>query len=175
MKRLSRQLGAVLLAMSLVAPPALAETIVTQGNGSTSVRPWRVQATGGGSGSTTSALNIYAPASTSTNLTANGAACTVAGGASCTTILASIELIEWSNVTITIRNSDAADTVENVLVQWSPDNSNWEVWDSTTFATLTAGQIRSLAISGNSRRYLRIQARASANSSTVVHLTMNDG
>lgn len=165
------------LAVVLVLVPlmAVAQSMVDQGQGSTSFfAPWRVTAVGG-SGSTSSSLSTYTPSSTSTTLTANGAACTAAGGASCTVILASTEIISWSNVALTIRNSDAADPIDNVLIEFSPDNSNWEVWDSTTFASLTAGSILSLNLSGNARRYIRVEARAAANSASVVHLTMNDG
>lgn len=167
----------VFVAALLLSGAAWAQSTVYQGNGNPNVYPWKVYsvAPSGSSSATASSNAVYYPAATSTSLTGNGTACTAAGGASCTIILASIELGAWSNITITIRNSDAADALTNVLVEWSPDNSNWEVWDSTSFAALAAGAQLSMAISGNSRRYLRIEARAAVDSAAVVTLTMNDG
>lgn len=97
------------------------------------------------------------------SLSANATPCTTAGGASCTTILASTNSFYlYQNCTIWLINT-GGNTIDNVLIQWSPNNVNFEVWDSTTFASLAAGAVKSLALTGNSRQYLRIQARAAAN------------
>lgn len=109
-----------------------------------------------------------------TTVPTNGTACTTAGGASCTVIYApdDTEWLGWTNITITIRNS-GANPITDVLVEWSPDNTNWEVWDSTTFAALAAGGIKSLGIGGNSRRFLRIEARSALGATAVVHVHAN--
>jgi hypothetical protein len=160
----------------LAASVSYADERVNQGAGNPATQAWKVYTAPPTPGPSASGRATYAPAATTTSLTANGVACTTAGGASCTIVLASIELISWTNVTLTIRNSDGADAITNVLVEFSPDNTNWEVWDSTTFAALAAGGILSLAIAGNSRRYMRVEARAAADvTSVVVNLTMNDG
>jgi hypothetical protein len=119
-------------------------------------------------------LATNTPSATTTAVGASGVACTTPGGASCTIILASTEIIGWSNVTITMRNS-GANAFSNVLIEFSPDGTNWEVWDSTTLATLAAAAILSISISGNSRRYIRMEARSASGATAVVNLTMNDG
>ncbi len=152
------------------------EQTVNQGSPGTR-GPWPVTAGAGSSGtSTSSSLNAKYPTATTTALIANGAACTTIGGASCTIIYASTDWGQWSNLTITLSNTDGANAITNVLVEWSPDSTRWEIWDSTTFAALAAGTTKSIAISGNSRRYLRIEARGAANvTSAVVAITANDG
>lgn len=171
--------GAWTLLAAFIALPlgAIAQNAVDQGQGQSSLSaPWRVQTTGGSSGSTTSSVNYYVPSATTTTLTGTGTACTAAGGAGCTIILASTQIIQWPNVAITIQNTDGADAMTNVLIEFSPDNTNWEVFDSTSFAGLAAGGILSMNIEGNARRYVRVEARAAVTvTSAVVTLTMNDG
>lgn len=172
-KVLSGFMAYVLLAFSSLA---YGSEVVTQGAGNTNTQAWKVYTTAPPSGSSSSGRATNAPTATSTPLTANATACTVASGASCTIILASTEIIAWTNISVTIRNADAADAITNVLVEFSPDNTNWEVWDAATFAGLAATAILSMGIAGNSRRYIRIEARAVANvDNAVVNLTMNDG
>ena len=114
-----------------------------------------------------------APTATTTTVPLNATACTAVGGASCTIIYASTDWGAWPNVTITVRNS-SANVLENVLVEWSPDGTNFELWDSTSLDNLAAGATASIAISGNSRRYLRIEARSDdAVASVVVNITAN--
>lgn len=103
----------------------------------------------------------------------NGAACTTAGGASCTIILASTNYQLYQNVAISIQNA-GANTINNVLVEWSPDNSAFEVWDSTTFANLAAGAILSMQLGDNSRKFLRIEARSASGSTAQVYVDGTD-
>lgn len=122
-------------------------------------------------GSTTSA-----PTKTTTSLTANATACTVPGGASCTTILASTDILSYARVALTINNT-GANAIDNVIVQLSPDGTTWENWDATTFASLsaTAGStMKSIQLGDNSRHYIRVQARAAANTSADVWLTLSN-
>ena len=117
------------------------------------------------------ATTTTSPTKTTTPLIGNATACTAAGGASCTIIYASTDWISYPDLTITIKNTDDTDAIENVLVEWSPDNTSFEVWDSTTFANLAAGAIKSLAVSGNSRRFLRAEARSANDAGTDVWIT----
>lgn len=166
----------IFFALSHVAAAALADDTVNQGapgnRGSWPVKIVGTNSLDGGPGTNT--VTTFNPAATTTSLTLNATPCTTAGGASCTIIYASFDYGPWPNVTITLRNS-GANPIDNVLVEWSPNNSNFEVWDSTTFASLAAGASSSIAIAGNSRRYLRIEARAAAATTAVVTITANDG
>lgn len=178
MKRALPVVGLVMLIAGLV----WAGTQVDQGAPG-NMGPWPVKTVGGNSScspdagtSCPSSVNTKYPTATTTALTGNATPCTAAGGATCTVIYASTDWGQWTDITITISNTDGADAITNVLVEWSPDNSRFEVWDSTTFAALAAGATKSIAISGNSRRYLRIEARAANNvTDAVVTITANDG
>lgn len=158
----------------LLAWPALGAEIVNQGSGNTNTQAWKVYSAAPPSGSSSSARATSAPAVTNTTLNATASACTAVGGAGCTIVLASTQVIAWTNITITIANT-GANAFTNVLVEFSPDNSTWEIWDSTTFATLATATSLSLGMAGNSRRYLRIEAKSASGSSSSVWLTMNDG
>lgn len=171
---LLRCTAAMMAYVFLAAGSVNAEQIVRQGSGNTATQAWKVYTVAPPSTSSSSARGTNSPVATSTTVNSNGTACTAAGGASCTIILASIEVVAWTNITITIRNS-GANALTNVLIEFSPDNSNFEVWDSTSFAALASGAILSMAFAGNSRRYLRIEGRSAAGTTTVVNLTMNDG
>lgn len=170
------------LAAVLIGGFVLAGTEVDQGAPGAK-GPWNVRTTGGSSScnpdagvSCPSSINTKFPTSTTTALTGNATPCTAVSGASCTVIYPSTDWGQWTDVTITLTNTDGADAITNVLVEWSANNSNWEIWDSTTFAALAAGASKSIAISGNSRRWLRIEARAANNvTDAVVTITANDG
>jgi len=90
-------------------------------------------------------------------------------------ILASTEILGWPNVVLTIENTDA-DAFTACTVQMSPDGTTWEAWDTTTFASLGANTMKSLQISGNSRRYIKVIATATGNAGSAdVWLTGNAG
>ena len=112
------------------------------------------------------------PAKTTTTVSLNATACTTAGGASCTIVYASTEWLTWPNLTITVRNT-GANALTNGLVEWSPDGTSFEVWDSTSLAGLAAGATKSVSISGNSRRYLRLEAQSASGTTTDVWITAN--
>ncbi len=152
------------------------EQTVNQGTPGTR-GPWPVTAGAGSSGTgTASSLNAKYPTAQTTVLTINATPCTAIAGASCTTIYTATDWGQWSNLTISLTNTDGANAITNVLVEWSPDGTHYELWDSTAFAALAAGATKSIAIAGNSRRYLRIEARAAATvTSAVVTITANDG
>lgn len=111
------------------------------------------------------------PTKTTTVIAANGAACTTIGGASCTIIYASTDWLAWPNYCITLRETAGANPVTNVEVEYSPDNTNWERWDSTTFAALGASTMKSLCVAGNAHRYLRIEAQSAAGSTVDAWVT----
>ena len=139
--------------------------------------PWPVTSAATSTSTSISSLSASsaAPAKTTTALVADADACTFAGDTDCTNILASTEIINWPNVAIAIHNA-GANTVDNVVISFSSDGTTWETWDTTTFATLltTDGlDMRSMQIAGSSRRYLRIDARAAANTSVDVWLTVS--
>lgn len=79
-------------------------------------------------------------------------------GANYSTLLSSVDLALYSNVAITMINNHASNTLQSASVEWSPNNSQFEQWDTSTFAGLAGGgTVRSMQILGNSRRYLRIR------------------
>lgn len=106
-------------------------------------------------------------------IASNGTSCTTPGGASCTIIFGSggVTLLSFQNVTITILNG--SNVLTDCIVEWSVDNTNWENWDAQTFAGLPANTVRSLALSGNSRRYLRVEGRSAAGTTPFVTVTAN--
>lgn len=173
MKTFLRLVAFILLSTVAVA---FADSTVNQGTPGTR-GPWPVKTVGSSSldgGPGTNTITTFAPAATVTGLSANGTPCTQIGGGSCTTIYAAFDYGVWTNVTITLKNV-GANTIDNVLVEWSPDGTGFEIWDSTTFAGLTSGSVTSIAIAGNSRRFLRIEARAAAITTASVLITANDG
>lgn len=128
-----------------------------------------------GAGATTHAQSrqVVNMPTVTTIVPTNGTACSTVGGSSCSNIYGGsggTNLSTYSSVTITIRNS-GANTLDNVLLEWSPDGTNWEIWDSTTFAALATVTTLSMAITGNSRKFLRIEARAATVTTTVVSIT----
>lgn len=87
-------------------------------------------------------------------------------------IFASTDLLSYSTKCITIMN-DGANTIDNITVQTSPDDTNWEDYDTATFASLTSGTIKSLQINLDSHKYWRVTASSSNDSSTTVWITAN--
>lgn len=113
-----------------------------------------------------------APAETISTVVGNVTACTAVGGASCSVIYPSTDWGAVPNLSIAITNLGAT-VIDNVLLEWSPiaDGGGFELWDSTMFASLAASTTKSVAISGNSRRFLRIESRAAADGGPV-HVTV---
>jgi hypothetical protein len=75
------------------------------------------------------------------------------------TVFAVQDLSLYSNVAITLVNNHASNALQSCSLEWSPNNSQFEAWDTSTFAGLAAnGGIKSMQISSNSRRYFRIRA-----------------
>ena len=114
-----------------------------------------------------STTSILPTAATSTTLVANATACTAPGGASCTQILASTPVWGWPNITVYVKNTHASATLNDVLIEVSPDGVSWVEAIPGTFSGLTAGTLRTANYLGH-YAYLRVEARASSNSSAAV-------
>lgn len=101
-------------------------------------------------------------------------------GDSYSTMLSSQDVSFWSNIALTVVNT-GAETLESGSVEFSPDNTNWETdWDTNTFSGLTAGSTRSMQISGNSRKYMRMRGISSGSAGALtgsfdVYLHVNNG
>jgi hypothetical protein len=95
-----------------------------------------------------------------------------------TTILASVEIIGYTNVCFYILNTagGAAAALSDTLAQVSPDNSNWVSlsWDGCD--TLAINTTCVYCISGNAYRYARLRAQtAGATTTTRAWMTANKG
>jgi hypothetical protein len=63
------------------------------------------------------------------------------------------DVMEISNLAITIINNHPVSTLISGSVEWSPNNVNYETdWDVTTFLGLAPGGINYMQISSNSRK-----------------------
>lgn len=161
------------LLVVLIATAAIAQSVVVIRSGS-STQTVTVNADGS-LNVTVTGTSSSTPAKTETTLPVDADACTTPGDADCTVILASTEVVAFKQITLTIHN-DGANTLTEVIVEFSPDGTTWETWDNTTFASLVTtdgSDMRSMQISGNSRRYMRVEGRSSAGTSTDVWLTMS--
>lgn len=90
------------------------------------------------------------------------------------------DLSLWSNISVTIVNN-SVNNLKSCSLEWSPNNSNYEQWDTTTFQFLTSSGISSMQIGSNSRRWFRIRAMSSGTvaggntGSLDVYVIVNDG
>jgi hypothetical protein len=94
-------------------------------------------------------------------------------GGSYNVIFGPIDLSLCSNFALTIVNN-AATSLVSASLEWSPNNSQYEQWDTTSFAGLAAGGILSMQVSSNSRKWFRIRAIAT-NGSTDIYINANNG
>ena len=83
-----------------------------------------------------------------------------------------IDLINMENFCLWIHNTGANPFVACDLMH-SPDAINWEVTNSTFFATLAAGAIRSLENKQNGRRYFKIIATTGAGITTTANIWLS--
>ena len=96
------------------------------------------------------------------------------------TVFAATDLALWSNISVTMINN-SMHNLKSASLEWSPNNSNFEQWDTTTFQTLSSSAILSMQIGSNSRRYFRIRAQSSGSAlygntgSLDVYVIVNDG
>lgn len=85
----------------------------------------------------------------------------------------------FSNVALTIINN-AATAILSASIEWSPNNSQFEVWDTISFANLQPATVKSMQISGNSRKFLRVRMIPSGSGgqltgSTDIFVNANNG
>lgn len=163
--------GALTLSSAVVVDGGYLNSVGTVTNGV--IVAGKLIIDGGSITPTPPAASSSSTSTLATVLASNGTPCTVGGGASCTNIYGGSGGTSWlgyQNMTVTIYNS-GANIVDNVLIEWSPNGTNWEVWDSTTFANLVVGSIpKSLALTGNSRHFLRIEARSASGATANVYV-----
>lgn len=103
-------------------------------------------------------------------------------GANYHTCLGPIDVKLWTNLSLTLVNNNGTNKLESGSVEFSPDNNAWETdWDKTTFVGLTAaGGVRSMQITGNSRRWMRVRvipsgATGALTGSIDAYLHVNNG
>lgn len=157
MKKIIRSLLAILAtAVLLFHPtPVSAVTEVMSNQGTPGTRgPWLVS------------HGPYAPTVTQVTLSAQATACLLSAGATCTTILASTDISAYENFTIYFLTGAA--TVENVNIFVSPDGTNWRLFDNYTFVDRAVSTVAYLPVANASFRYMKIEGRASAESTVKV-------
>lgn len=73
--------------------------------------------------------------------------------------LGPVDISLMTNLAITLVNNHPTNKLESGSVEFSPNNSQWETdWNTNSFAGLAAnGGIRSMQISSNSRKWLRVR------------------
>lgn len=118
------------------------------------------------------ARTVSNPAVTTTVIASNGTTCAAVSGASCTQVYASTNWQTYRSLTITLDNT-GANALTDCLIEWAPTDADAtrEIWDSTTFAGLASGTVKSLSIDGNSRRFLRIEGRSALGTTVDVYVT----
>lgn len=96
------------------------------------------------------------------------------------TVFNATDLSLWSNISVTVVNN-SVHNLKSASLEWSPNNSNFEQWDTTTFQTLSSSAILSMQIGSNSRRYFRVRAQSSGSAalgntgSLDIYVIANDG
>lgn len=118
-------------------------------------------------GTLSEAIRPAAPRTTA--LAANASACSTPGGASCTVVLPTTDASAWNNVTVYVKN-DGANVADDILLEASPNGTDWEELIPGTFDALAAGKVKSANYIGH-YAYLRVEGRAAANTSIKVYLS----
>ena len=77
-------------------------------------------------------------------------------------ILASIEVLAYSNLTITVKNTGGVNSLDNIYVDVAPDGAAWTALTIYPTDVAPGGIVRVISISNNSDRYLRVRAAATA-------------
>jgi hypothetical protein len=103
-----------------------------------------------------------------TDCTAFGVCSAASSGGLCGAADEAFKIGDFDNVALTITNTGATNVLSDVLVLMSDDGTNYEVWDSTTFDELATTTTKSMQISGNSRRFLKVIGRSNAGTTVKV-------
>jgi len=96
-------------------------------------------------------------------------------------IIGPLDVQRWSNIALTVVNNHGTNKLESGSVEFSANGTQWEDdWDVATFAGLGVGNVRSMQIAGNSRKFLRVRAIPSGSDgaltgSTDVIVHLNNG
>lgn len=77
-------------------------------------------------------------------------------------ILASVEVLSYSNFTITVKNTGGVNAIDNVYVEVGPDGTEWSLIATYDTNIAAGGSARIVSVSNNSDRYLRVRAAATA-------------
>jgi len=77
-------------------------------------------------------------------------------------VLASIEVLAYSNLTITVKNTGGVNSLDNIYVDVAPDGAAWTALTIYPTDVAPGGIVRVISISNNSDRYLRVRAAATA-------------
>jgi len=94
--------------------------------------------------------------------------------ASAGVILSSSDVSQWSNIAITINNRAGA--LGTVAIEFSPNDTDWEEWDTTIFSSQAANTVLSSQIAGNSRNHLRVRSTDTPNNTIITaSLHLNNG
>lgn len=115
--------------------------------------------------------SYFSTTNASAALAANGVTCAAPGGASCTVVLAALDMSGWAGATFYLRNS-GVNPVEDILFEVSGDGTYWTniAQVSIKASNLAASGRRVVSYSG-SYRYVRIEARSNAGSTLQVGVT----
>lgn len=113
-------------------------------------------------------LPPFVPATTGGVLDVTGDDVTVGTGLTVLTFnsLGSADLTKHLHFALWVKNTGGTAFVECLLEQ-SPNGSDWEVTNNTTFSSLAGGALLSLENTYNSRKYLRVRARVAAGTTTA--------
>jgi len=102
-------------------------------------------------------------------------------GANHSIVLGPVDVSRWTNIAITLVNNHATNRLESGSVEFSPNSTNWETdWDVASLAGLAVGDTKSMQITGNSRRYLRVRVIPSGSAGALTgsidaYLHVNNG
>lgn len=126
----------------------------------------------------------------STTLAIQASGCTTVGDTDCTNIgkcssatsggLCSATDAAWfigefTSFVLTVSNTGVSNVVSDVLVELSADGTNYELFDSAYFDELATTTTKSMQFSGNSRRWIRVNARSASGTTVVVSIAAHDG
>jgi hypothetical protein len=113
----------------------------------------------------------YAPAATVTDAGAEADACTTCGDSDCTTLLASVDILTYPRVVVTVTNTGDTNPLTTGIICFSDDNSHWEDWNTTELAALAVGAQKSIQFTENSRHYVKVVGKSTLGTYTQASVT----
>jgi hypothetical protein len=89
-----------------------------------------------------------------------------------TIIYSSTEILGYSQFTVNVKNTGGVNSLASVVVDVSPNGSDWSVLDTYVTVIAAGGFARTISVHNNSDRYVRVRAVSSAaTTSTDCYLT----